>query len=772
MQANRLYLFISQINHLIVRTPDEQTLFKEVCRIAVDTGKFRMAWIGLINEQSKSIQPVVHAGEEQQYLSWISITSIDNLPEGQEPTGTAIREGKYVFCNDIEKAPEMAPWKDAAVGSGYLSSISLPIRNANKVVGAFTLYASTTNFFNEEEIELLQGTTADISFALEIFEKEKLRKKAQQELLNSQLRYKTLTESSPVGIFHTDAAGYTTYVNPRWCEITGLLPEEGLGNGWLKAVHESDRDIIMKRWAEAAKIQGPSMAVYRFIRPDGKIAWVLGQAVPEINADNVTIGYIGTTTDITERKKAEEEIESILKYKETVLNRINDGMLSVDNEWRFTFLNDAALSTTSLSRDESIGKVMWDLHPEITDTIFGNMFHEAMRTRKAMEVEGFYTPLNTWYSTKIYPSEDGMTIFYRDITEKINAQNEILKEKNLSASIINSLPGIFYLLNKEGNFLRWNKNFETVSKFEAHEIPNLHALDFFDVGDKELIKEKLASTFEKGEDSIQADFQTKTKEKIPYYFTGRVIDYEGSPCLLGLGLDFSERMKAQNKINETTEQLRQLTTHLQTVREEERKRIGREIHDDLGQQLTAIKMDIAWIDKNISDESVTLKRKLKNVIELLDGSNQSIRRILSELRPVILDNRGLLEAMDWMGRQITANSSINVQFSSSEITIQLHETLSTCIFRVYQEALTNIVKHGGPCKVFTSLDIKGDQIRFSIIDTGCGFDPAAVQGNKSFGILGMKERVLSLGGSFELNSAPGQGTKILIYLPYIISTDR
>ena len=87
--------------------------------------------------------------------------------------------------------------------------------------------------------------------------------------------------------------------------------------------------------------------------------------MPEINADNITIGYIGTTTDITERKKAEEEIASILKYKETVLNRINDGMISVDNEWRYTFLNDAALITHPLSREESIGKVLWDVYPEM-----------------------------------------------------------------------------------------------------------------------------------------------------------------------------------------------------------------------------------------------------------------------------------------------------------------------------------------------------------------------------------------------------------------------
>jgi len=754
---------------MIVRTKDEATLFKEACRIAVEVGKFRMAWVVMIDEETNRINPVLHSDEDQKDLSKINITLLSETPEASAPAVEAIREGKFVLCNDIEKTPETMPWKDAAISRGYLSSISLPIKKAGKVAGAITLYASTVNFFNEEEIELLHETTADISFALEVFEKEKQRRNAEQDLLNSQRRYQTLTESSPVGIFHTDASGYTTYVNPRWRQITGLSMEEALGNGWLKSVDENDRNFIAKSWAAASKTQGPSMAEYRFKRPDGKIAWVLGQAIPEINADNKVVGYIGTTTDITERKKAEEEIASILKYKETVLNRINDSMISVDNEWRYTFLNDAALANHEMGREDILGKIFWDVQHEMKETIFWDKYHDAMRTGKVTEAEGYYARMNIWISAKIYPSPDGLTIFYRDITEKIKAQDEILKEKRLSDSIVNSLPGVFYLYNKEGKFLRWNKNFETISKHKNKEIGKLHPLDFFDEKDKEQVKEIISETFERGEASIQIDLMVNQHLKIPYYFTGRSIDYEGSPCVTGVGIDFSERVKAQQQINETTEQLRHLTSHLQTVREEERKRIGREIHDDLGQQLTAIKMDVAWIDKNIPNESIALKRKLKNVIELLDGSNLSIRRILSELRPVILDNHELLEAMDWMGRQIATDRSIVVQFTSSEIKIQPDESLAICIFRVYQEALTNIVRHAGPCKVLTSLEIEGDLIRFTVEDNGYGFDPALVRRNKSFGTLGMKERVLSLGGSFDLKSSPGNGTKILIYLPYKIS---
>ncbi len=892
IRDTRLYFFISQINQMIVKTKDEATLFREACQIAVSTGKFRMAWIGVIDASTKTLQPVTYAGEEDGYLTKINISSVSEKPEGKGPTGTALRESRHIVCNDIEKSPEMAPWKDAAMGRGYLSSISLPITKSGAVMGAFTLYAPVTDFFNAGEIELLRQVTGDISFAMDIFENEKQRKTAEEEQLKSKQRYQTLTEVAPAGIFHTDAAGYTTYVNPRWCRISGMSASEALGNGWLNAVHTDDKAGVVNGWEAATKKSDLSFSEYRFVRPDGSIAWVLGQAIPERDSDNRIIGYVGIITDITERREAQQKIEKIYKEKETVLNRISDAMISVDNDWRYTFINDAAMTDHPLSKEASIGKIIWDIHPEMKGTMFWEKYHLAMHDKKVVEFENFYPPFNRWFSVKIYPAPDGLTIFYRDITEhkkteeqilkneirlrkaqeigkmgywqqelnsdivwaskqamniygfpeaegeltkeqiarcivdaekvqeaftnlvehnkpynielrikpatggpikyisalaeleknekgeperivgtlqdiseRIMAKNEIIKERVLSDSVINSLPGVVYLYNKDLRFLRWNKNFETVTGYSAEEIRQMHPLDFFDTTEKNIVANKIDSTFKSGEATVQAAFLLKTKEKIPYYFTGKAINYEGTDCLVGVGIDFTERINDQQKIKETTEQLRLLTAHLQSIREEERKRIGREIHDELGQQLTAIKMDIAWIDKKTPQDAGMLKAKLKNVITLLDGSNQSIRRILSELRPVILDDHGLVDAMEWIGKQLTGNTGISLKFISSSADIKLPERVATCIFRVYQEALTNIVRHSGADRVEASLFLKEDTVIVSIEDNGRGFTPTAVQGNKSFGILGMKERVLSLGGVFELDAQPGNGTSISIQLP-------
>ena len=149
------------------------------------------------------------------------------------------------------------------------------------------------------------------------------RKQAEKMLRESEERYHNLARISPVGIFRTDADGRTTYVNPKWCEISGLSFDEALGDGWLMAVHPDDRERLNKGWRETSQHHKASFSDYRFLRPDGTIAWVMGQASPEMNLEKHIIGYVGTITDISERKQSEERIRSSLAEKEVLLKEVH-----------------------------------------------------------------------------------------------------------------------------------------------------------------------------------------------------------------------------------------------------------------------------------------------------------------------------------------------------------------------------------------------------------------------------------------------------------------
>jgi PAS domain S-box-containing protein len=149
------------------------------------------------------------------------------------------------------------------------------------------------------------------------------RERTKQQLRESEERYQNLAKIAPVGIFRTDENGATTYVNPMWCRISGLSEEKAMGSGWLGAVNPDDRESLSAGWQETIGLRKPSFADYRFLRPDGTIAWVMGQASPEIDSENQIVGYVGTITDISERKQAEEVIRSSLAEKEVLLKEVH-----------------------------------------------------------------------------------------------------------------------------------------------------------------------------------------------------------------------------------------------------------------------------------------------------------------------------------------------------------------------------------------------------------------------------------------------------------------
>lgn len=1160
IKANHLYFFISQINQMIVRITDEATLFEEVCRIAVELGKFKMAWIGLVDEKTGTVIPVRHAGEESGYLLKIKTISIDeNMPGGNGPTGRALRTGTYIVCNDIENESGLAPWKDEALSRNYRSSICLPIKKFGKVVGAFNVYSSEKNFFDSAEIALLEEATNDLSFAMEIFEKEALRKKAEEAVTQSEQRYHTLTDVAPVGIFHTDAEGNTTYVNPKWCQISGLSFEEAIGYGWLNAVHKEDKEALVKGWKSATGVLQFSTSEYRFVHADGSIACVLGQATPEKNATGEVVGYVGTVTDITAIKNADTAIKKSNERFELIAKATNDGLWDWNLETNYVWGNEVHQQLYGLTMaDPAPDHEEWKkrIHPEDRERtllaleeaksggqnsyvdeyrfktenagwmniygrtliqrnnegrpirLIGSMMDiterkkaeellaaNEKRFRKLLEngndafailspegrpmyvsssaerllgyteeeiyqldmftlvhpdnladvqqtmmtvMENPGVPLTGhisrlkhkdgtwhWYEDTITnllddPDIRGIVDNFRDVTERVNSQLALAESEDKHRNIVENITDILCTHDLNGSVLSVNRTAKKYLGYEVEEMLQMNIRDILlpyskerfgeyidsikkngfaqgfmyvqtrsgenrvwefrnslrtegvetpfvygfaqDVTERikaeEIVKDKNAQlqtlsdnlpgvmiyqlirdndgtrkftyvsngvipiTGKKPEEII-ADpsilYNVIVEEDLPLLLakekesynkmvlfnvevrcrthkgeirwlniistprkldngqivwdgfhlditerkraeeaitgseekyrtlveqasdgifiadnSGKFIMVNSSGCkmsgyttaeLEGLTIydlvqpeslvtqpfnfeamlqpqgarserkmvckngdvhdveisakflsdkrfiafirDISERIKAQEEIKQTSEKLRELTAHLLNIREEERKRIGREIHDELGQQLTAIKMDVSWIDKKTPDETTLIKNKLKNIITLLDGSNQSIRRILSELRPGILDDYGLVEALEWQNRQFTSHSGIPVDFVTTERELKLPEPVATCIFRVYQEAFTNITRHAFATKVVASVIVKAGTVIVTIEDNGKGFEPKTVQGKKSFGILGMKERVIAQGGNFDLLSETANGTKITIRLPYI-----
>jgi signal transduction histidine kinase len=234
------------------------------------------------------------------------------------------------------------------------------------------------------------------------------------------------------------------------------------------------------------------------------------------------------------------------------------------------------------------------------------------------------------------------------------------------------------------------------------------------------------------------------------------------PISLRLGL---VNRNAQRRLNRSREQLRTLAARLQSIREEERSRIAREVHDVLGQALTGIKMDATWILAKLPEGHTKLVARAKSMSSLIDSMVQMVRRIATDLRPGLLDNLGLVAAVEWQASEFQTRTGVACQVTSNLRDTSLAPESATTVFRIFQETLTNVARHAQATKVQVDLFEQQDRVILQVADNGRGIDLAEVTQSKSVGLLGMRERAAILGGDLVISGAPGQGTTVVLSVP-------
>ena len=280
------------------------------------------------------------------------------------------------------------------------------------------------------------------------------------------------------------------------------------------------------------------------------------------------------------------------------------------------------------------------------------------------------------------------------------------------------------------------------------------------------MRQRVQNLLAAGRSSSEVIVITKDGTKLPFYLTAMVMTLEGKTCLVVIGLDISERKKVEEELRQVNEQLRHLSAHLQDVREEERKGIALEIHDELGQQLTALKMDISWAMKK-SAKGETIGEKLSAMNQLVDQTIVTVRRIASELRPSILDDLGLPEALDWQSSEFQKRYKIDASFHSSLNGLSIGSDIVTGLFRIYQESLTNVARHAEARSVLGTLQLLDDLLVLQISDDGKGFDTLTAGHKGTFGLIGIKERALMMNGKYSIVSSPEKGTVITVSVPMV-----
>lgn len=247
----------------------------------------------------------------------------------------------------------------------------------------------------------------------------------------------------------------------------------------------------------------------------------------------------------------------------------------------------------------------------------------------------------------------------------------------------------------------------------------------------------------------------------------RYIDDTGKKFLIGFIYDITERKKAFEEIEKSREELRLLADNLQTIREEERAHIAREVHDELAQQLTALKIDVSWVRKKISPGEVLLQNKLDDMILLIDNTMNKVRVIGNSLRLGLLDDFGLVEALEFQSSDFEKQHSISSHFNSPVRELDIDKNMAVGIFRIYQETLTNIARHANATKVITHLKRHKEHLLLTIQDNGKGFDLEKIKHKKTLGLIGMKERAFMMSSKLTIKSKKGEGTTLALKVPLV-----
>jgi PAS domain S-box-containing protein len=572
--------------------------------------------------------------------------------------------------------------------------------------------------------------------------------------------YALLQENTHDAVIATDEQLLVTAWNKGAEQMYGWRADEVLGRHlWEEVVpvemSEDQRAEALRELDERGRLRTEAITYGK----DGAPVYVEGITIAlrgEQGEGEIT-GYVNIRRDITERKKAEEALRESKRRNENILESITDAFFALDREWRYTHINERALRRIQrakgegLTREELLGKNAWEMFPEAVGSETHQKYHEAVREQKPIHFETYSAWSDRWIEHHAYPSEEGLSVYFRDITERKQAEQELREAHRRIENVLESITDQFYALDREGRFTYINER--ALGYAQRDKDAELTREDVLGKNIWEMFPEAVDSVvYQKYHEAMR---EQKTVHFEMYYPPNdRWAEIHAYPSEEGLSVywqDITERKRAEEKLEE--------------VREAERSRIARDLHDEALQDLTDALVQTQQIQSLSEDPQQTLR--LVRLLATLDRIGPQLRGAIYDLRLEGEKDRlfpELLESLVELHRGMSPESDIALEVHDGVPSGLLGER-GRQLLRIIGEALTNVRRHSRAHNVRVGVGITEGKLWAEVEDDGRGFDMAEgseqeTSASGGMGIRGMKERARSLGGDLKIESDPQTGTKV------------
>jgi PAS domain S-box-containing protein len=608
------------------------------------------------------------------------------------------------------------------------------------------------------------------------------RKQAEATLRRREAYFQALIEGASDVTTLLGADGTMRYLSPSLEQVLSYKPDELVGRRAFELIHPDDLARVQQALAELTATPGATTRIeFRFRHKDG--SWHLLEATARYLLDDLNVkGVVVNSRDNTERQRLEEALRESSQFNQQIIASAQEGIIVYDRDLRYRVWNPCMERLTGLSAAQVLGKPAVEVFPFLAESRIAAARASALAGGEPTTIEFEYRVPQTdrcgWAVDRSAPLRDsqgnviGIIALVRDITERKQAEQDLLASEVRYRRLFEAAKdGVLILDAGTGMVLDVNPFLVQLLGLSKEALlgKEIWELGFFKdiVASQDHFKELQEAEYIRYDDK---PLKTADGRRIDVEFVGNVYQVNRQKVIQCNIRDITERRLTEWRAMIYKDQLRALSARIEALREEERTRISREIHDELGQMLTGIKMDLRWMEHRLDefgdDRRVNpILDKLVATAELIDATAKTVQRIAAELRPGLLDKLGLPTALQYEATRFEERTGIACRLIVPGGALTLRPEVATAFFRIFQEALTNVARHAKATAVEAELQPEADGCRLEIRDNGQGMAGVDLANLKSLGLLGMHERASLLGGGVSFAPRPGGGTVVTARIP-------